>query len=199
MREQLFAERDEDIKRLISDADLRKRVLELTASTTGAALNFQGVKDIIAYQREQLVKERQLIQTQLAHAIAEGNTPFAEQLRTALLENQIALLQNTEELQTLTATMTDAQDFSSSSWLLFREAVFNGIGGLLPQFQIPQLQTGGMVTKTGLFQLHAGEAVVAHPEQSMAPVVLNINEAGKSPDPLYIGKRIAFEMKSRGR
>lgn len=82
-----------------------------------------------------------------------------EQLISALIDNETAINANSEQIKGLTNTV--GQAFETTSWQLFREAVFNGAGGLLPEFQakVPHMLEGGMVQKNGLFFLHAGEKV----------------------------------------
>lgn len=58
-----------------------------------------------------------------------------ESLIQSLLGNSQSLIENTTAIQQL--TNTTMQSFSSSAWQLFRMAVFNGSGGLLPSFQLP--------------------------------------------------------------
>jgi hypothetical protein len=44
---------------------------------------------------------------------------------------------------------------------MFRQAIFDGAGGLIPRYQnlVPQMYEGGIVQSNGLFYLHAGEKV----------------------------------------
>jgi hypothetical protein len=59
-------------------------------------------------------------------------------LVNGLLGNTNAIQDNTKAVQDLTNS-TNIQDWNSTLWQRFREAVFNGIGGVLPQYQIPGL------------------------------------------------------------
>lgn len=88
----------------------------------------------------------------------EGQARF-QQLIEALINNETAINSNTEQINSLTSTV--GQAFETTSWQLFREAVFNGAGGLLPEFQstVPQMAEGGIVQRNGLFYLHSGEKV----------------------------------------
>ena len=75
-------------------------------------------------------------------------------------DNTLELLANTKSLNDLNGTM--GQTFSSSLWQLFRSPIFTGNTQLRPDYQwaFPQMQSGGYITKTGMFRLHAGEKVV---------------------------------------
>jgi hypothetical protein len=120
-------------------------------------------------------------------------------LVNALLENQAAITNNTQQLEQINGT--NAQDFSSTSWQWFRAAVFNGAGGLLPQYasMVPQMATGGIIDRDGLLYGHKGEKII--PAQvtrtgraGHGDVNINIDNAGDVVDPLAVGKRIAFEL-----
>lgn len=76
------------------------------------------------------------------------------------------------------------------------------MGGVLPEFQVPQLHTGGFIKKEGLFELAAGEAVVpgmTEFNKSKQPiqqnVELNITSPTEVADPNWLATRIAWEMK----
>lgn len=88
----------------------------------------------------------------------EGKARF-EQLISALIENESAINANTEQLNSLTQSVS--QSFESTSWKMFRQAIFDGAGGLIPRYQnlVPQMYEGGIVQSNGLFYLHAGEKV----------------------------------------
>ena len=124
-----------------------------------------------------------------------------EALIQALIDTQNALASNTTQLDTLTGTLGQAQSFSSTAWQVLRMAVFTGAGGLLPQFQIPSMQSGGYVSKSGIFNLHAGEFVVnpSHPggqQIGNGDVNVTVHEAGPETDYTYLANRIAFATRT---
>ena len=80
-------------------------------------------------------------------------------LIASMVDNTTAVLDNSDQLNQLTSR-NNAQGFASSLWSQFRVAVFTGSGRILPQFQFPQMQSGGYIHSTGLYNLHAGEVVV---------------------------------------
>lgn len=80
-------------------------------------------------------------------------------LINAIIDNAGAIEQNTQQLQELNASQ-QVQSFTTTAWQLFRRAIFNGMGGLLPQFQVPMMQSGGTIMSTGLLYGHQGEQIV---------------------------------------
>lgn len=82
-----------------------------------------------------------------------------EGLINAIIDNAAAVEQNTQQLQDLNASQ-QVQSFSSSAWQLFRQAVFNGMGGLLPAYQAPLMASGGSILSDGLIYGHQGETIV---------------------------------------
>lgn len=141
----------------------------------------------------------------LAKTDTSGFTPEQQtqwqSLINLLLDNEGALAANTSALQTLTGTI-DPQSFSTTSWEWFRQAVFDGAGGLLPNYAslVPSMAVGGMIKNDGMIYAHAGETIVpasvASPYSSTGDVNVNLTSPTEVADPLYLGKRIAFELKS---
>lgn len=137
-------------------------------------------------------------------AFMEGFTP--EQRKTfldlisSMYNNTIAVTDNTAQLNELNGLANQPQDFGTTSWTRFRAAIFNGLGDVLPQFQVPQMATGGYITQGGLFQLHPGEFVV-NANQSNVPdagdINITVNEANKPLDVTALASRIAFEKRTR--
>lgn len=82
-------------------------------------------------------------------------------LINSIIGNTTATLNNTNELNNLTSPTS--QTFESTAWKTFRRAIFNGAGGLLPQFDmsVPSLAIGGDIMRGGLVNVHSGERVVA--------------------------------------
>jgi hypothetical protein len=120
----------------------------------------------------------------------------------ALVDNTNNLVQNTLTLQQLNAT-TNQQAFSSTAWQMFRQAIFNGLGGLLPQYAmaVPTLQAGGMISRAGLLYGHQGEMVI--PAQVSKELAagnsyqtnhINITNPTEVADPNYLGNAIAWRL-----
>lgn len=145
--------------------------------------------------------------SELAPALADMELNMSDTERStfqaliqSMIDNTTATLDNTQQINELTGATQQPQTFSSTAWSWFREAVFTGMGDVLPSYAIPQMQSGGHVTRTGLFNLHAGEFVV-NPEGSNAPVkegdtYLEINEAGGPIDITHLTNRLAFAKKT---
>lgn len=136
----------------------------------------------------------------LTEGMSESQRAQFDALITAVLENENAVTQNTQQLDELNGRYNQPQSFSSAAWQQMREAMFNGMGQSLPQYQMPAMQTGGYVTKTGLFQLHQGEFVVNaerdNVPQNDSPIHIEINEAGGPLDITGLAARLAFEKKT---
>lgn len=112
----------------------------------------------------------------------------------ALLGNTQATIDNSEAIKEL--DNTNVQSFSSSAWQIFRTAIFNGSGGLLPDFaNIPAMASGGMITKGGLFQLHAGEKVTPKSmvNDSNGDTHVYITNPTEVLDPTYIGAVLSYK------
>jgi hypothetical protein len=87
----------------------------------------------------------------------EQRTQF-EGLINAIIDNGGAVEQNTQALQDL--TQTQEQTWSSSAWQIFRQAIFTGSGGLLPQYAVPLMASGGSILSDGLLYGHQGERIM---------------------------------------
>lgn len=105
---------------IISPDEARARMRE-QAEIAGAALLAQGAS----------------LTSLLNEARAAGNEAAIIELEQAILDNTIAQLENSVTLKELKGSVDGTQSFSSTAWQWFRTAIFNGSGGLLPQFQAP--------------------------------------------------------------
>lgn len=116
----------------------------------------------------------------------------------SLLDNTTALLDNTDSIKQLTV-VSDEQSFSSTAWDMFRTAVFTGSGGILPQYDVPHLASGGYIAKGGLAYLHAAEVVRPSGGSSWGNGDTNVNveitEADHGADYVGVGNAIAFKLK----
>lgn len=135
--------------------------------------------------------------------ILKGMTPEEQEafnkLVTAMSNNTISTLDNTKSISDLNGSLTP-QSFSSTAWQWFRNAIFTGMGDVLPQYKIPQMQAGGMARTRGIYELHPGE-VVSPAQTSAMPWAsgdtnVYITEPMEVADPLYLAKRIAWEKAS---
>ena len=120
-------------------------------------------------------------------------------LINAMADNTIATLDNNKSITELNGSLTP-QSFSSTAWQWFRNAIFTGMGDVLPQYKIPQMQAGGMARTRGIYELHPGEVVSPASTTAMpwasGDTIVNITEPMEVADPLYLAKRIAWERAS---
>jgi hypothetical protein len=125
-------------------------------------------------------------------------------LVTALLGNATATVQNTQAMQNL--ANPNAQSFSSTLWSTFRQAVFTGAGGLLPQYAttIPTAAIGAHVMRSGMMLVHAGEDV--RPARVTRDwrggdgdtYHLNVTTPTEVLNPTDVGRQLAFYRRSQG-
>lgn len=131
----------------------------------------------------------------------EEQTTF-QNLINSIIENTGAQVSNTQQIKQL--TNPTSQGFSSTAWTWFRNAIFNGSGGLLPQFTNPSI---------GL-QMGDTSALVSHPTAStlaaarsgpgtgtgdvFAPSV-HVTEQVETADADVITNRLMFRYKNRPR
>lgn len=127
-----------------------------------------------------------------------------QNLIQALLDNESAIVDNSQQLKDLNGNIT--QDFTSSSWSMFRQAVFNGSNGLMPQYAgtIPQMAVGGLINREGFAYLHPAEVVLnKHQAAAYSSGRGDTNVYITSPtevlDPEYISGKLAFELNNRGK
>jgi len=144
-----------------TQSDLRTQIINLTGQISGntdqAALLAEAQIKAAA-----LAEQQRGLQAQLDQAIADKNQAGIDDLTTQLLQNQVAILENTVATNELTGNLSKDQGFTTTAWDLFRQAIFTGSGGLLPQYQnlFPSAQAGAMVARSGALMVHAGETVV---------------------------------------
>lgn len=185
-----------DLQKAILDA--KGRIAELAAQIAHG----DATKDLIeiAKQRDVLLKEQnQKLTALLEQAKANNNKDQIDSLTQQLLDNQVATLENTLALQELVNKTNAPQTFSTTAWQLFRTAIFNGSGGLLPQFAsaVPAMDTGGMVTKDGLFKLHAGEFVEKADKSNVSTgdhIEVNVTSPTEVLDPQHVADVISFRQ-----
>jgi hypothetical protein len=115
----------------------------------------------------------------------------------SMIDNTTATLDNSQTISDLTGSITQPQGFSSSAWQWFRTAIFNGMGSVLPEYEIPQMHTGGEVTRSGVFDLQVGERVVKPGQGQGANVSITVNEAGGPVDTEWIASRVGWEFKNK--
>jgi len=123
----------------------------------------------------------------------------------SIIADATALNDNTKALKDLTGSLT--QTFTSTAWSRFRQAVFNGNGGLMPQYSpyIPSFGGGGVKRGDGLALLHDRE-VIFTPEQVQAlngiggveETHLHITSPVEKFDPIWASRQLSFARRNRG-
>jgi hypothetical protein len=155
----------------------------------------EGQRNLLGQRRDILLGQRAGLQDLLSRATDPDQI---EDLQRQLLENEIALEENTKAVQDMTTAIAP-QGFSSRAWDWFRVAIFNGMGGLLPQYEIPSMAGGGYITRSGLFNLHAGERVIPKGTMGETNINVDIHQVRDRADPLEIASNISWAMRGLGR
>jgi hypothetical protein len=165
----------------------------LTRTTSFGQPDIPGERLALSNEMQALQQQRQGLQDQLAAAQAAGDQGLVQDLTTQLKQNALAIAQNTEATRQLTGV--NLQQFSSTAWQQFRNAAFSGTGQVIAG-AVPGMQSGGDVTKTGLFVLHVGEKVTP-PGGSGGDQHFNIvvQQANPDLDEAWLAQRLAWEMK----
>jgi hypothetical protein len=109
-----------------------------------------------------------------------------------LLENRLALLQNSEELKDLTEATNDAAfSFNTTSWRLYRVAVLNGMGGLMPNLPAPPSATVPSASLSAPATQQAGPTTPGSQNN-----IIQITEPMEVADPVALSNAISFKMSS---
>jgi hypothetical protein len=139
--------------------------------------------------------------TTIEAQLTPGDAAQFEALINSIIDNGSQLEANTQAIDNLNGNL-QPQGFSSSAWQWFRQAIFTGMGDVLPQYTIPSFDTGGPVIRGGLARVHSGEYVTnpaikgaGMPVQE-GDINIEVNEAGGETDPGYLAKRMAFERRA---
>ncbi len=197
----LFLARIEDVNRVAgaatSLAGTRGRISELKATLgiiTGPEAQAQQ-KEQLQAAAAALISQGGALNQLLAEATAAGDEESIINLTQAVADNELAQLENTQALKELDGSLNQTQSFSSTAWEWFRTAIFNGSGGLLPQFAMPTSVGGlggGIITSPNFEVNGAGGGAVA------PNISVEVNEAGQIPDATYYANRIAFAARNLG-
>lgn len=173
--------------------DLRQRILQAQGEISGD-LDEEAMEKLLNRRGDILRDQRQEIRRELRRARRRGDRERALELEQALLENELALLENTKALQDLEDSIKETFDFNSTAWQQFRFAIFDGMGGLLPQFQIPQISTNGIITNVPQTGAGSGNPVI--PTTNNGDTNVYITEPMEVADPVALSNAIAFKLKT---
>ncbi len=194
---QAFDEIRSRIADKLTKLDLGKRIQELKNKIADADPN-TGLLQFLTGRTPILEEDKAKISEELDRVRREesGNIKRIQELENALLENEAALLENTLAIKDLEESQKDLFGFSSTSWELFRAAVLDGTGGLMPNIAaaVPHLASGGLITREGLAYVHAGENVVAGGGSSQQNY-FNFTQPMEVADPASIAASVAWKLK----
>jgi len=214
--------RKEELQKQLDEAKAagdQGRVDELTKQISdiesGKNPNQQAMIDLINQDTNVLQAARKRIQKDLAKARKAGDQQRVDELTQQLLDNQLAIIENNLRIKELTEATEDNTEtteentqetfnFTSTAWDKFRFAVLQGTG-VSPDLTgtIPQMASGGFVSREGLAYLHSAEVVVpagqADKFMSMGsggPLVENINftQPMEVADPIAVSNQIGFKL-----
>jgi SLT domain-containing protein len=168
--------------------DLNKQITELEGTISG---NTDQAKIVALLQERANILNQQRLELEalLAEAQKAGNQQEINDLTQALLENRIAILQNTQATNEATGALTQPQTFTSSAWTRFREAIFNGMGQVLPQYN-PQNMMGEINTGAVVIPAGGGTSRVS------GDTNINLYEAGRPVDLQEVSAAVTFASKT---
>jgi hypothetical protein len=171
--------------------DLRLQIHQARNRLAGRDEN-AGVEQFFNRRGTLLERQRERIQQELRRARRRGDDERIRELRQALLENRLALLQNSEELKDLTEATNDAAfSFNTTSWRLYRVAVLNGMGGLMPNLPAPPSATVPSASLSAPATQQAGPTVPGSQNN-----IIQITEPMEVADPVALSNAISFKMSS---
>ncbi len=138
-----------------------------------------------------------------AAGLGDNEQKVFNDLIDSMTNNTIATLDATQALQDLQSSVV--QTFQSSAWQQFRQALFDGSGGIMPTFSLPSFDSGGEVLRAGVAKVHPGDIAVKgiKPGQTISNVGatnlhIEVNEAGQPTDVNHLANRLAFELRTLG-
>jgi hypothetical protein len=140
--------------------------------------------------------------SQFQAGLPQDEQTLFNNLIQGLTDNVTALTGNTEQLQQLNG-MTNQQQFNSSAWSMFRQAIFDGMGALLPRYamQVPVMDVGGKILSSGLLYGHRDETIIPagvnlgeYPMGTHQENHFHITNPTEVADPNYLGNAIAWRI-----
>jgi hypothetical protein len=182
-RDARFAASNEAFDFNTSMNGLQTQLIEATDAATGQTSSAELLR--LAQEKLALYSARTLeLQSQLQEAMLAGDVKATQDLQKALLENQIAVQQNTKAVNEITNAGTAPASYSSTAWQWFRTAFLTGTGGVMPQYTPPVMADVGSI----------GPAGTSTTTNNGATIVNNfeINEAGQPIDTTQLANTVVF-------
>lgn len=124
--------------------------------------------------------------------LSEADKAQFEALINAIIDNEAAVQNNTQSIKELSGD-TNAQGFTSKFWDLYRQAIFNGNGGLMPQYSIPNMSAAMSTVQPSGSPGITGTATVVNEGDTN----ITVNEAGGPVDTTEIAGAVSFARPSR--
>jgi hypothetical protein len=187
-----FDARIEDVNTRASTAltfnDLNKQLIELDGQIAG---NTDQAALLLKSQERQAILVRQGNELSALLAQATPGSQTYQDLQIAVLENTIAQRQNTIATNELTGATASPQTFTSTAWSRFREAIFSGMGQVLPQYNPTNLM-GGINTGAQIIPMGGGISS----SRISGDTNINLYESGRDPDLNEISAAITFASKT---
>jgi len=183
--------------------DTKIKIAELRNQDEDGNLTDEGkekVKKLYENKADVLRAQRERIRKELQEARKIGNKEKIQDLQQAMLDNELALIENTNSIKELDKQVDKTFNFQSTSWQLFRRAVLNGNGQIIPELNssIPQLASGGYIKSDGLAYLHAAEVVVpaSGSSSNSGPLVdkIEFTQPMEVADPIALSNQIGFKL-----
>ena len=127
---------------------------------------------------------------ELSALLAESTpgTKTWQDLSIKVKENTVAQMENTQAINDASGALTQPQGFSSSAWSMFREAIFSGMGQVLPQYDPT------MMTSTG--GLGSPSVAVTNSSTTGGDVNITLNEAGGPVNLTEVASAVTFASKT---
>jgi hypothetical protein len=196
-----FQARVEDVNRVadfsLSISDLNRQIIELEGEIAGNT-NQAAILGTLQSRQQTLEQQRINLEQLLLEAQNAQDQQAVNDLTVAILQNRVALLQNTKTMNELSGVFVEPQTFTSTAWRLFREAIFNGLGEILPQYQISVPVPTDAAMQAGVYTTSSNSSVTTNQPQTVTTIEQNfeINEAGGPIDINELGAVTAFAAKN---
>jgi hypothetical protein len=168
----------------------RRQIIESQAQLNGQT-DQAGLLASFQRDRAALVAQGNQLSNELSIARANGDQQRTQELQQAVADNTLAQLQNTIATRELTGEISPEQTFSSTAWTLFREAIFNGAGQLLPQYNV-----------VGASDLRpvASQAAMTAPGAGQSNVNVDLNVANnyvtEDADPNRLAMALGYQLRN---